>query len=98
MKLEEFVEQTLMAITNGVFSAQSKSPSSIAPGLVEGVKMTTPQMISFEVAVATSKEGGGGINISSIIEAGGNMKSEYINKISFDVPVYFNAPNLKNTP
>ena len=98
MKLEESVEQTLMDITNGVFAAQTKSPASIAPGLVEGVKITTPQMISFEVAVTTSKEGGGGINISSIIEAGGSMNSEYINKISFNVPVYFNARNQKNTP
>lgn len=97
MKLEEFVKQTLMDITNGVFNAQSESPSSIAPGIVEGVKMTKPQLISFEVAVTTSKEGGGGINISSMIEAGGSMNSEYINKISFDVPVYFNAPNQKKT-
>ncbi|MCJ9427922.1 trypco2 family protein [Kordiimonas marina] len=91
MKLEEFVKQTLLDITNGVSSAQAASPSWIAPGRVEGKKVMSPQMVSFEVAVTVSKEGGGSINIWSVAEAGGKASSEHTNKISFDVPVYFQA-------
>ncbi len=92
MKLEEFVKQTLLDITNGVSAAQKKAPSWIAPGRVEGEKVCNPQLVSFEVIVTTSKEGGGSINIWSVAEAKASGITEHVNKIAFDVPVYFQAP------
>jgi len=63
MKLEEFVKQTLLDITNGVASAQKETPLWIAPGRVEGEKVSTPQHVEFEVVVTVSKEGGGSIDV-----------------------------------
>ena len=95
MNLEEFVEETLLAITNGVSSAQSKSPSWIAPGRVEGEVEKSPQLVEFDISVTTSKEGDGKISVLSTIDVGGSAKSESINRISFAVPVYFQAPKNK---
>lgn len=70
-----------------------KFASAIAPGYVEGASIVEPQMISFEVAVTTSKEGEGGISVWSVADAKGSLSSEHFNKISFSVPVYFQAMN-----
>ncbi len=93
MKLETFVEQTILEITNGVSNAQRSSPVWVAPGLVEGKKVESPQMINFEVAVTVNKEGGGSIDVWSVGKLSGAASSEHINKVSFAVPVYFQAPN-----
>ena len=95
MKLEEFEKQTLLDITNGVSAAQKKAPLWIAPGRVEGEKVCNPQLVSFEVMVTTNSEGGGSINVWSITEAKAEGKIEHMNKIAFDVPVYFQAPKGK---
>ena len=92
MNLEDFVQQTLLDITNGVNSAQKKSPLWIAPGRVEGEKVISPQIVSFEVIVTTTHEGGGKIKVWSAAEAGGNIAAENTNKIAFGVPIYFQAP------
>ena len=76
-------------------SAKKSTPLWIAPGFVEGEKVSSPQLVSFEVAVTTSKEGGGSIDIWSVAEVGAKGSSEHMNKISFDVPVYFQAPKNK---
>ena len=91
MKLDEFVKQTLLDITNGVAQAQAEAKLWIAPGKVEGKPNNTPQMVSFEVAVTVNKEGSGGISVWSLGELKGAASSESINRISFEVPVYFQA-------
>lgn len=63
MKLDEFVKQTLLDITNAVYEAKTESFVSIAPGRFMNTIIPDPQLISFEVAVTTSKEGGGGISV-----------------------------------
>lgn len=53
-------------------------------------------MVKFEVVVTTSKEAGGGIRIWTAGEAKGNAATQNTNRISFDVPVYFQAPTERN--
>lgn len=96
MQLEEFVRRTLLDITNAVYEARRSAPLAIAPGYVEGSAILEPQMINFEVAVTISAEGGGSISIWSIVDAKGQRSSQNSNKISFNVPVYFQAPNPFN--
>lgn len=91
MKLEDFVKKTLLDITNGVAEAQKSAKLWIAPGMVEGEAKLAPQMVSFEVAVTVNKEGGGAISVWSLGEVKGSASSESLNKISFEVPVYFQS-------
>ena len=51
MKLDEYVKQTLLDITNGVAEAQSESQLFIAPGRIDQDSVTSPQMVSFELPV-----------------------------------------------
>ena len=96
MDLDEFVEKTLLSITSGVANAQGKSLLYIAPGFVENKKIESKQTVSFEVVVTTSKEAGGGIKVFSLGEAKGGVSSQAVNRVSFDVPVYFQAPTPLN--
>ena len=96
MKLEEFVKNTLLEITKGVAGAQEETPLFIAPGVVEGEPQTGGQMVSFEVAVTVSGGGGGGISVLGIGEIKGNAAREAVSRISFAVPVFFNAPTRLN--
>jgi hypothetical protein len=95
MKLDEYVKQTLLDITNGVAAAQKESLIWIAPGNIESKKDLTPQLIAFEVAVTLSKEGGEGIHVWSLGELSAKGNAEHSNKISFSVPVYFQAKTDK---
>ena len=92
MKLDEYVKQTLIDITKGVAEAKKESLLWIAPGYVDGEKVLSEQLVSFEIAVTVSKEGGGGIQVLSIGELGAKGASEHTNKISFSVPIFFQAP------
>ena len=92
MKLREYVTKTLVDVTEGVLDAQKQAPLAIAPGMVEGTKITIPQNVSFEVMITTNKEGGGEISVLSLGAKGG-MSSQNVNKIAFQVPVYFNSKN-----
>ena len=96
MKLEDFAKQTLLDITNGVAEAQHSTELYIAPGIVENRKLTSAQMVKFEGAVTVSKEAGGGLRVWTLgdFKAGGS--SEQTNRISFEVPVYFQAPTERN--
>lgn len=96
MKLDEFVKNTLLDITRGVADAQEETPLFIAPGIVEGEKQIEGQMISFEVAVTVAGEGRGGISVLGIGELRGNASREAVNRISFEVPVFFHAPTKLN--
>lgn len=92
MKLDEYVKRTLIDITKGVAEAKDESLLWIAPGYVDGDKVFSAQLVSFEIAVTVSKEGGGGIQVLSIGELGAKGSSEHTNRISFSVPIYFQAP------
>jgi hypothetical protein len=92
MKLDEYVKQTLLDITKGVSEAKNQSELWIAPGYVDGEKVFSAQLVAFEIAVTVSKEGGGGIQVLSLGEIGAKGSAEHTNKISFSVPVYFQAP------
>ncbi|MEZ5730942.1 MAG: hypothetical protein R3D97_01285 [Paracoccaceae bacterium] len=96
MDLEDFVEKTLLSITEGVTKAQQKSRLFIAPGFVENQKVVEPQMVGFEVSVTTGKEAGGGIKVLTFGDAKAIGKSENRNTITFQVPVYFQAPTPLN--
>ncbi len=95
MKLDKYVKQTLLDITNGVSAAREESPLWIAPGNYEGVNQITPQMVSFDIAVTVNKEGGGEIQVWSLGNLKAEVSSEQINRISFDVPVYFQSRKLR---
>ena len=96
MKLEEFVKQALLDITNGVAAAQEETKLFIAPGIVEGEKVTNAQLVAFEVAVTLNSSGGGGISVFSVGEVKGDLSRKSVNRLSFEVPVYFNAPTRAN--
>ena len=96
MKLDEYVRQTLLDITNGVEQAQRESMLFIAPGSINGERIAQAQMVKFQVTVSASKEAGGGIKVFSLgdLKTHGNL--EHTNKIEFEIPVYFNAPTPQN--
>ena len=96
MKLEDFVKQTLLDITNGVANAQKEALLYVASGTVENETQTEPQFVKFEVVVTVNQAAGGGIQVWSLGNAKANMLSEKTNRISFDVPVYFQAPTERN--
>jgi Trypsin-co-occurring domain 2 len=92
MKLDQYVKQTFLDITNGVSAAKKNSSLGIAPGYVDGEKVFSAQLINFEIAVTVSKEGGGGIQVWSFGELNAKGSAEHVNRISFSVPIYFQAP------
>lgn len=85
-----------MDSTNGVADAQRESMLSIAPGLVEGEFQVQPQMVHFETAITVNAEAGGGISVCSLGELKAAGSSETTNKLTFDVPVYFQAPTERH--
>ena len=96
MQLKDSVKQTLLDITSGVTEAQQEAFLHIAPGTVEGRVMTEPQIVKFDVSVTTSAEAGGGISVWSALSAKAGASAENTNRISFEVPVYLQAPTAKN--
>jgi len=96
MKLDEFVTQTLLDITNGVAAAQEKTLLFIAPAIVEGEKKTKSQTVSFEISITVNAEGGGGISVFSMGDIKGALSRETANRISFEIPVYFSVPTRAN--
>lgn len=96
MKLDEFIAEALVSITNGVERAQTQAVYWIAPGRTMGKPQTTPQLVKFEIAITVSKEAGGGISILSLGGANASASSESTNKISFEIPVHFNAPTERS--
>lgn len=95
MKLDEYAKQTLPDITNGVEQARRETLLFIAPGSANGKKVTSPQTVKFEVAVTVSTQAGGGIKVFSLGDLKAEGSAEHVNKISFEVPVYLNAPTPK---
>lgn len=96
MKLNEFVKQTLVDISKGVADAQEEALFYIAPGYVNNVRQEIGQTVKFEVAVTVNSEGSGGLSILSLGKLDGSHSRETENRISFEVPVFFNAPTILN--
>ena len=96
MKLDDFVKQALLDITNGVAAAQEETKLFIAPGVIAGQELADGQSVIFEVAVTLNSSGGGGISVFSMGEVKGEISKETMNRISFEVPVYFSAPTRAN--
>ncbi len=89
MKLDEYVEKTLVDIANGVSRARQNAPVGIAPASVDGISVATAQMVQFEITVVVSKGAEGGIKVFALGSAGASADSEHSNRISFEIPVYF---------
>ncbi|MGB5863905.1 MAG: hypothetical protein WBG95_06360 [Sulfitobacter sp.] len=96
MRLDQFVKETLLDITNGVAQAQDAAMLFIDPGYINSERLEERQLVRFEVGVTVSKEGGGGISVFSLGDVKAGASSEHTNKISFEVPVYLNAPTVRN--
>lgn len=92
MKLDEYIEQTLIDISKGVSEAKKKALVGIAPGYVDGEKVFSAQLIKFEIVVTVEKEGSGGIQVLTFGDLKGKLNIEHTNKLTFEVPVYFQAP------
>lgn len=94
MKLDEYIEKSLIAIAKGVTEAQKKAEVTIAPSAIEGKPNFTPQLVKFEVEVSTSLEGGGSINVMAVGELGAKKSGQNSHKLTFEVPVHFNSENI----
>ncbi|WP_297780677.1 trypco2 family protein [uncultured Roseovarius sp.] len=98
MDLSEFVAETLVEIEKGVRSARSQSTGPwIALGNVGMQPVWGAEKVTFEVAVTTSAEGGGGIKVFSFGEVKGGVSREAVNRITFNVPVFFNSIPTEET-
>lgn len=99
MLLKDYIKQTLLDITQAVGEARREACLCIAPGRFNDKEQNDPSMVAFEIAVTVSKDGGGKIEIFSVVATGGNYSTESFNKVSFSVPVYFNSgPMHSNAP
>ena len=97
MKLDKFITNALIDITNGIVEAQKQSQLHIAPGSINGKPMLEPHSVKFDLRVAVSREGGGSIDVFGMGELGAKVSSEDTNSISFEVPVFFNSPTPLNS-
>ncbi|MEM9395813.1 MAG: hypothetical protein AAGA38_18305 [Pseudomonadota bacterium] len=97
MNVKDFVKRTLLEITDGVAEAQSKSQLFIAPGMIDGQPAGGAQFVKFEISVAVNKEGNGELSLLSFGSIGADVTRSDTQKISFEVPVYFEL-QTKNHP
>lgn len=81
MKVDEYIAQTLIDISKGV-----------ASGYIDGEKAFKKQLVSFETITTVTHEGGGSIQVLSLADLKAGTNIEKTNKISFSVPVFFQAP------
>jgi hypothetical protein len=92
VNIEDYVSKTLIDISKGVEKAKREALVGIAPGYVDGEKVFGEQLVNFEIVVTVSKDAGGSLKVLSLadIKAGANV--EHTNRVSFSVPVFFQAP------
>jgi len=95
MELKEFIKTVLVDVCEAKNAVEE---GAIAPGSIDGVLVEREQLINFEISVSASDslEGGGEgkIQVLSLGVAAGtkvNKETQSINKISFQVPVYYSA-------
>ena len=93
--IKDFVRDALLQIVQGVDEARERSDVSIAPSFVEGELRTEGSQVHFELAITTSKEVDGGLKVLNLADLGGVIKSEALNRVSFDVPVWFHGRKIK---
>jgi hypothetical protein len=109
MKLQDFVKQSLIEISTGVKLAHS-ADTAIAPLLkMQDIKGSPVDqhgmptfMVEFDVAVTTSRESemsgeakGGLISvISGGIDTSMSTKSEFVNRLKFNVPISYYEQQL----
>lgn len=91
MKLSDFVSSTLTELQKGVQKAKKESGVWVAPGLVADQQVWSEQLVAFDVAVVSSADGGGEISVWGMGKLKGGTTSQSTNRISFSVPVYFQA-------
>lgn len=93
--VKDFVRDALLQIVQGVDEARDRSDVSIARSFVEGELRTEGSQVHFELAITTSKEVDGGLKVLNLADLGGVIKSEALNRVSFDVPVWFHGRKIK---
>lgn len=99
MELKEFIKTVLVDVCDAIHEAKGLvNESCIAPHTIDGKRVGGEQLISFEISVSasdsTTKEGKGEIKVLSLgVDAGAMIAKEtqHVNKISFQVPVYYSA-------
>ncbi|MEC9197035.1 MAG: trypco2 family protein [Pseudomonadota bacterium] len=98
MDLSKFVSQTLSEIEEGVRSARRNAKGPwIALGSVGEAEVWEAEKITFEVMVTTVAEGGGGIKVLSFGDLKAQTSREAVQKISFNIPVFFNSIREEET-
>ena len=96
MKLDEFVKQSLLDITEGVADTQETSLLYVAPGYVNKIRQDGAQIVKFEVAVTVNAEGGGGISVLSFGDRKRSIARDTVSRVRLEVPVHFTAPTIHN--
>ena len=97
MKLDQYIRQTLIDISKGATEAKEQASVWIAPGYVEGEKVLSDQLVKSEVVVTVEKEGSAGVDVVSFADLKGKLNVEHTNKITSNLPVYFQAPTEKGS-
>lgn len=93
MELKEFIEQTLIQITDGV-QAGHRYIKENSKG--EGVDGSTNREVKFDIAIATNEEEksgiGGKLTVANILSVGGKdestIKSSNVSRINFSLFVH----------
>lgn len=96
MKLDEYVKRTLLEITNGVAEAQKESLLYIAPDHSNSGKPIPAQHVKFEMVLQVSDDDDEGLQVVSNHNRISNSAPEEFNRLTFRVPVYFQAPTKRN--
>lgn len=96
MKLNEYVKRTLLEITNGVAEAQKEALLYIAPDHANSGKAIPAQHVKFDMVLQISKEDEGELHVVSKHNSDNGSPPEELNRLTFRVPVYFQAPTKKN--
>ncbi|MDK3020528.1 hypothetical protein [Pseudodonghicola flavimaris] len=104
VSIKDFVKAALLEISDAVVEARKESRVNIAPGYVEGIAQIEPQSVQFELLVEVTSESTkagdakvevpvlGIVRASAGIDAKNNRNTTNSQKISFSVPIYFQAP------
>lgn len=93
MRLDEYIEKSLVAISKGVTEAQMKANVTIAPSSIDGKLNFEPQMVKFEVEVTTTAEGGGNISVLGLADIKAGATGQNTHRLTFEVPVHLNSEN-----
>jgi hypothetical protein len=91
MKLSKFISTTLAEIHQGIADAREESGSWIAPSTLDGERVVSEQQVLFDVAIVSSADGSGDVSVLGFGKLGSGISNEKSNRVSFAVPVYFQA-------